>query len=82
MMWPAAHGPPVDPPYLAPNMDLAVQFHRAASEEEWLLSDATAPLAEGGLVGCHSRIWSESGRLLATGTSQLFCRPNPLYGKG
>jgi acyl-CoA thioesterase-2 len=80
-MWPAAHGPHVDPAYIAPNMDLAVQFHRAAPDDEWLLCDATAPLAEGGLVGCHARVWSESGRLLATGTSQLFCRPNPQRAK-
>lgn len=33
--------------------------------------------AEAGLMGTDSRIWSESGKLLATGGAQLFCVPQP-----
>jgi len=76
MMWPAAargHDPTA--PYQAPNMDLAVQFHRAAPTTEWLLVDAQSPIGSGGLLGCRSHVWAPDGRLLATGTGQLLCRP-------
>jgi acyl-CoA thioesterase len=80
MMWPAAHRLHPSPiPYVAPSMDVSVQFHRGAPSSEWLLCDAQAPLATGGLIGGRSQIWSEDGRLLATGASQLLCRPNPTY---
>ena len=35
--------------------------------------------AQDGLLGCTSRLWSEDGRLLASGTSKHLCRPNPGY---
>jgi len=54
-----------------------VHFHRAAPASEWLLVDAVSPIAEGGLISGHSRIWSTQGRLLASGSGQLFCRPAP-----
>jgi acyl-CoA thioesterase len=81
MMWNAATPPHHPGPltHLAPNLDLAVLFHDAAPEEEWLLCDAHAPRATGGLVGCDGRVWTADGRLLASGTSHLFCRPNPGY---
>jgi acyl-CoA thioesterase len=66
-------------PFLAPNLDLMVQFHRFAPEETWMLADGVALLAEDGLVGCVSRLWTEDGRLLATGTSKHMSRPNPFY---
>lgn len=65
--------------FLAPNLDLTVQFHRFAPEETWLLADGVVPLAEDGLVGCVSRLWTTDGRLLASGTSNHVCRPNPNY---
>jgi hypothetical protein len=40
---------------------------------------SSTPLAAGGLIGSRAHVWSEDGRLVATGISQLFCRPNPLY---
>jgi acyl-CoA thioesterase II len=78
IMWnavPRPHGWP--PKYLAPSLDLTAQFHRGAPEAEWLFCDAAAPIAGAGLAACHGRIWSPDGRLLASGTSHLFCRPNP-----
>ncbi|HKE11403.1 MAG TPA: hypothetical protein VKE73_07495, partial [Myxococcota bacterium] len=39
------------------------------------------PLAKDGLVGCNGRVWTRSGHLLASGTSHLFCRPNPQYAE-
>jgi acyl-CoA thioesterase-2 len=77
MFWPAAAAAHERPPaYLAPSLDVSVQFHRAAPESEWLLCDARSPIAAHGLIGGASRIWSRDGQLLATGTSQLLCRPN------
>jgi acyl-CoA thioesterase II len=78
MMWNAATPPhPWPLSHLAPNLDLSVLFHEAAPRDEWLLCDSHAPLAREGLVGCTGRLWSPSGRLVASGTSHLFCRPNP-----
>ena len=67
--------------YLAPNLDLNVQFHRFAPEQEWILADGVVPLARDGLVGCVSRLWTESGELLATGSSNHVCRRNPVYAE-
>jgi acyl-CoA thioesterase len=73
----AAHAGPY--PYFAPNLDLTVQFHDFAPGTHWMLADGEVPLAGDGLLGCVSRLWSEDGRLLATGTSKHLCRPNPRY---
>lgn len=84
MMWNGAIPPhfSADGPrpleYLAPNLDLACTFHAAAPEPEWLLCEAHAPVAAEGIVGCQGRVWTPTGALTATGTSTLFCRPNPL----
>ena len=73
----AAHAWPFR--YLTPNLDLTVQFHAFAPEAEWILADGVVPLAQDGLIGCSSRLWSEDGRLLASGTSKHLCRLNPGY---
>jgi acyl-CoA thioesterase len=75
----AAHAWPF--PYLTPNLDLTVQFHAFAPGSSWMLADGVVPLAQDGLLGCTSRLWSEDGRLLATGTSKHLCRPNPMYAQ-
>lgn len=75
----AAHPWPFE--YLTPNLDLTVQFHAFAPATTWMLADGVVPLAQDGLVGCTSRLWSEDGRLLATGTSKHICRPNPNYAE-
>jgi len=74
--WPAAtraHTP--DLPWMAPNLDFTAQFHRAAPAAEWLLADGVAPVAADGLIGYMSRIWTDQGVLLASGSGQLLCRP-------
>jgi acyl-CoA thioesterase len=73
----AAHAWPF--PFLAPNLDLTVQFHCFAPESEWILADGFVPIARDGVFGCTSRLWTEDGRLLATGTSKHVCRANPNY---
>ena len=82
MMWNAAVPPHLPWPlsHIAPNLDLAAVFHAGAPEEEWLLCDSHAPVGREGLVGCHGRVWTPGGRLVASGTSTLFCRPNPELG--
>ncbi|MFD0851373.1 hypothetical protein ACFQ07_04045, partial [Actinomadura adrarensis] len=56
LAWAAAwqgHAP--DVPYIAPNMDLNVQFHRSDTKEEWLLGEGFADVAQDGLVGFRTR---------------------------
>jgi len=80
MMWssvPPAHGWPTR--WIAPSLDLTAQFHCLEATDEWLLCDATAPLASRGLASCNGRVWAADGRLLASGTSQLICKPNPMF---
>lgn len=75
--WPAAHmAHRDDDRFVAPSLDVSVQFHRPASSE-WLLGDAHAPVAEAGRIGALNRIWNEDGKLVATGTSTLLMRPAP-----
>jgi acyl-CoA thioesterase-2 len=81
MMWnavPPPHGWPTR--WIAPSLDLTAQFHCLDTTDEWLLCDAAAPVAGGGLASCNGRVWAADGRLLASGTSQLICKPNPEYG--
>lgn len=63
--------------YIAPSLDVNVHFHAAAPDSDFLLVDARAPVASGGLIGGRTDVWSMSGQLLASGTGQLFCRPAP-----
>ena len=46
--------------------------HNAFNAAQIAINDFNA---EGGLMGTHARIWSESGKLLATGGAHLFCVP-------
>jgi acyl-CoA thioesterase-2 len=80
MMWNAATPPHMPWPvsHLAPNLDVSATYHARAAGDEWLLCDAYAPVGRDGLIGCSGRVWSPSGRLIASGTSCLFCRPNPM----
>jgi acyl-CoA thioesterase-2 len=75
--WIAACQPHPNSAFTAPNLDVTAWFHRAEPESEWLLTDSRCDIAEAGLMGTHARIWSETGRLLASGGAQLFCVPNP-----
>jgi len=77
LSWPAAVQPHPNAPFQGPNLDVTAWFHRFEPESEWLLSDHEGPVAEGGLMGTTSRVWSRSGRLLASGGAQLLCIPAP-----
>ena len=82
MMWNAATPPHMPWPVwrIAPNLDVTAIFHAGAAQDEWLLCDAHAPVGRDGIIGCSGRVWSPSGRLIASGNSCLFCRPNPFLG--
>lgn len=78
MMWNAVQPPHGRPPkFLAPNLDLTCQFVRLAPDANWMLCDSAAPVAGDGLAPVQGRLWTRDGRLVATGSSQLLCRPNP-----
>jgi Thioesterase-like superfamily len=63
--------------YLAPNLDTSVWFHHFNPGCEWLLIDHECTVADHGLMGVSGRVWDTDGRLLATGSAQLCCIPNP-----
>ena len=71
--WIAASQPHPNSPFVAPNLDVTAWFHRAEPDSEWLLVDTRCSVAEAGLMGTEACVWSESGKLLATGGAQLFC---------
>ena len=74
-MYPAAmfaHDTPF--PYAAPSMDLAMSFHRAAPDSEWILAEATSPLSQRALVAGTASVWSADGRLLASAMQQMLQR--------
>jgi acyl-CoA thioesterase len=76
MGWPAASLAHVgDPRFIAPTLSLNVDFHDRNTGSEWLLSDAWAPVARGGLMAVNNRVWSEDRRLLASSAMSLICRP-------
>jgi acyl-CoA thioesterase-2 len=74
--WPSAHRPHAwrQPPFIAPTLDLGVAFHQPPANEEWLLCDGAAPLSTGGLFGWNARVWTPSGRLIASGGGQCLYR--------
>ncbi|MCP5055143.1 MAG: thioesterase family protein [bacterium] len=79
LTWPAACQPHVpDPAFIAPNLDVTAWFHAAAADEPWLLGDIESSVASDGLMGTTGKVWSRTGRLLATGGAQLFCVPAPV----
>jgi len=75
--WPAVYERYRGADYTAPNLDICVNFHRSAAGSEWLLVDHECPVADEGLLGVSGRIWSDDGRLLASGIAQLCCIPLP-----
>lgn len=77
--WPSAHRRHAyaQPPFIAPSLDLHVAFHQPAHTEEWLLCDGSAPVSTRGLFGWTARVWSQGGRLHASGGGQCLYRRLP-----
>ena len=61
--------------YVGPSLDVSVWFHASSAADEWLLADATAPVAGEGLVYGEGRVWARDGRLLASGASNMMVMP-------
>lgn len=72
LQWPAhCRGLTSPPDYIAPSLDLSVWFHQPAGDADWLLADVHADTAAGGLIHGGAAIWTEDGRLIATGASHM-----------
>lgn len=72
MLWPTHHrGLAERPDYVAPSLDVTVWFHARAESAEWLLVDAHADTAGGGLIHGQARIWTDDGQVVASGGSNL-----------
>jgi acyl-CoA thioesterase len=72
-----AHPTSFSSQWVAPNLDLSVQFHRLSGLGEWLLSVGIAPVADRGLIGFRSEVWTSNHLLVATGSGQLLTRRVP-----
>lgn len=64
---------PFTPPlrFIAPTMNLTVDFHTFHPEEQWLLTEGSGSYAGDGLLGAQSRIWTQAGEVVATGHAQM-----------
>ena len=73
--WPLTH--------IAPTLDLTVQFRAAlyesAAPPAFVLAEGICPTGAGGLLGATGNLWAPDGTLMAVSTTQMFCRPNPIY---
>lgn len=63
--------------FYAPTLDLQVSLLDLAADEPWLLLEGTSPVAADGLMAFTSRLWTASGRLVATGGGQTLFRRMP-----
>jgi acyl-CoA thioesterase II len=61
--------------HFAPTIEVTARFVGSTVDDPWLLSDARAPVATGGLIAGVGRIWTRDRRLVALGGSTLLCRP-------
>lgn len=74
--WPVHHSTKAEPPdYIAPSLDLTIWFHAPPAGAEWLLLDVAVDSARAGLIHGRCRLWTEDGRLVATGGSNLLHSP-------
>jgi acyl-CoA thioesterase len=56
------------------SLGLAIGFHESAAPSEWRFCEVELPAAREGIVQAVGRVWSDDGRLLATGQQQLLQR--------
>jgi acyl-CoA thioesterase-2 len=74
----AAKGPHPDESNMATSLDLRAHFHRTESPlSEWLYALVEAPVATFGRYGGRGKIWDESGRIVASGSSQMYSLDAP-----
>ena len=75
MAWPAASQPHPGADFQAPNLDVTCWFIQPGHDSPYLLSDYDSIIAKDALMGATGRVWSQDGRLLASGGAQLLCVP-------
>jgi acyl-CoA thioesterase-2 len=76
--WPAATRAYSGPlAWMAPSLDLNVQFHRFEPEAEWMLMYGRADVSTVGLFAFRGEVWSENKTLLASSSGQCFYRAVP-----
>ncbi len=61
--------------FVAPSLDLAVQFHDLSALGEWLLIAGVSSVGHRGTIGFRSEVLTADRRLGASGSGQLLCRP-------
>jgi acyl-CoA thioesterase len=74
LVWPAAarsYGN--QPTHVARSVDLAISFTEPDAMTPWLLCEATAIGARSGPIWGSTRVWSQRGRLVAAGLSNMYC---------
>ncbi len=71
--WPAVTARHNQQEFIAPSIDVSCEFH-SLDVPEWLLLHGESDHASDGLIGSRQAVWSDDGRLLATGISHLLCR--------
>lgn len=74
--WPAGSRPHMylEPPFIAPSLDLYASFQYPGIDSPWMLLDAHSPVAQGGLLSWTGRVWSENRKLIASGGGQAVFR--------
>ncbi len=60
--------------WMAPTIDVACEFHRLGTADDWFMLQGESPFAGEGLVASHQHVWNDRGQLLASGISHLLCR--------
>jgi acyl-CoA thioesterase II len=66
--------------YAALTADLTVRFHQFLPATEWLLARARVRKGGHGIVAVDGCVWSEDGRLLASGTQSMLAVPFEAVG--
>lgn len=75
LLWPAHWRGQENVDYIAPSLDLSVWFHAPKPAGDWLLADARSLTAAGGLIHGTGEVWSEDGRLIASGGGHMLQTP-------
>jgi acyl-CoA thioesterase-2 len=76
LSWPAGSRPHayLEPPFIAPSLDLYVAFQQCATNDQWLLLDGYSPVADDGLLSWTGRVWNLERQLVASGGGQAVFR--------
>jgi acyl-CoA thioesterase-2 len=76
LSWPAGSRPHayLEPPFIAPSLDLYAAFQHPGLSSDWLLLDGHSPVAADGLLSWTGRVWSRRHELIASGGGQAVFR--------